>query len=122
MASIRLRRYAAARYGPRPRSEPPDRDTSRQARPIQLARSVAARHFAGRERCCINRARRLLRVLAARGIGLPVQRGHFLLGALCVLGYYRDIPAVKIWNGRLSLTPNSLQRSGTRLDSRNGPI
>jgi hypothetical protein len=28
---------------------------------------------------------------------------HFLLdtGALCVLGYYREIPAVKIWNGPL---------------------
>ena len=43
----------------------------------------------------------LLRVLAARWIGLPVTAGqHFLLdtGSLCVLGYYRDIPAVKFWN------------------------
>jgi len=47
----------------------------------------------------------VLRVLVARWIGLPAGAGqHFLLdtGSLCVLGYYRDIPAVKIWNGPLS--------------------
>ena len=46
-----------------------------------------------------------LRVLVARWIGLPAHAGqHFLLdtGTLCVLGYYRDIPAVKIWNGPLA--------------------
>jgi probable phosphoglycerate mutase len=46
----------------------------------------------------------VLRVLAARWIGLPAASGqHFLLdtGTLCVLGYYRDIPAVKVWNGPL---------------------
>lgn len=46
----------------------------------------------------------VLRVLAARWIGLPAGAGqHFLLdtGTLCVLGYYRNIPAVKIWNGPL---------------------
>jgi probable phosphoglycerate mutase len=50
----------------------------------------------------------VLRVLAARWIGLPVQGGqHFLLGTgtLCVLGYYRDIPAVRIWNGPLVADP-----------------
>ena len=44
----------------------------------------------------------VLRVLAARWIGLPAQAGqHFLLGTgtLCVLGYYRDVPAIKVWNG-----------------------
>jgi probable phosphoglycerate mutase len=43
----------------------------------------------------------LLRVLAARWIGLPASGGqHFLLntGTLCVLGYYHEIPAVRIWN------------------------
>jgi beta-phosphoglucomutase family hydrolase len=46
----------------------------------------------------------VLRVLAARWIGLPSSDGeHFLLdtGTLCVLGYYRDVPAVRIWNGAL---------------------
>ena len=46
----------------------------------------------------------VLRVLAARWIGLPAACGqHFLLdtGTLCVLGHYRDIPAVKVWNGPL---------------------
>jgi broad specificity phosphatase PhoE len=46
----------------------------------------------------------LLRALVARWIGLPVSGGqHFLLGpgSLSVLGYYRGIPAVKIWNGSL---------------------
>jgi broad specificity phosphatase PhoE len=43
----------------------------------------------------------LLRVFAARWIGLPASGGqHFLLntGTLCVLGYYQEIPAVRIWN------------------------
>jgi probable phosphoglycerate mutase len=46
----------------------------------------------------------VLRVLAARWIGLPAGGGqHFLLdtGTLCVLSYYRDIPTVKVWNGPL---------------------
>jgi probable phosphoglycerate mutase len=46
----------------------------------------------------------VLRVLAARWIGFPAGDGrHFLLdtGTLCVLGYYRDIPALKVWNGPL---------------------
>jgi broad specificity phosphatase PhoE len=45
-----------------------------------------------------------LRVLVARWIGLPAGGGqHFLLGpcSLSVLGYYRGIPAVRIWNGSL---------------------
>ena len=44
----------------------------------------------------------VLRVLAARWIGFPVVAGqHFLLdtGTLCLLGYYRDVPAVEVWNG-----------------------
>ena len=43
----------------------------------------------------------IFRVLVARWIGFPAGAGqHFLLdtGSLCVLGYYRDIPAVEIWN------------------------
>ena len=46
----------------------------------------------------------VLRVLGARWIGLPPGGGqHFLLdtGTLCVLSYYRDVPAVRIWNGPL---------------------
>jgi probable phosphoglycerate mutase len=44
----------------------------------------------------------VLRVLAARWIGLSVEGGqHFLLdtGTLCILSFYRNAPAVKIWNG-----------------------
>jgi probable phosphoglycerate mutase len=44
----------------------------------------------------------VLRVLTARWIVSPPRaRQHFLLdtGTLCVLDYYRDVPAVKIWNG-----------------------
>jgi probable phosphoglycerate mutase len=43
----------------------------------------------------------VLRVLVARWIALPPQGGQrFLLdtGTLCVLGYYRDVPAIKVWN------------------------
>jgi broad specificity phosphatase PhoE len=46
----------------------------------------------------------VLRVLVARWIGLPASGGqHFLLdtGTLSVLGYYRGIAAVRIWNGPL---------------------
>jgi broad specificity phosphatase PhoE len=46
----------------------------------------------------------VLRVLVARWIGSAAGAGqHFLLdtGTLCVLGYYRDIPAVRVWNGPL---------------------
>ena len=46
----------------------------------------------------------ILRVLAARWIGLPPAGGqHFLLdtGTLRVLGFYREIPAVRTWNGPL---------------------
>lgn len=47
----------------------------------------------------------VLRVLAARWLGLPVSAGqHFLLdtGTLSVLSYYGEVPAVKIWNGPLA--------------------
>ena len=46
----------------------------------------------------------VLRALVARWIELPPGAGqHFLLdtGTLCVLGYYREIPAVRVWNGPL---------------------
>ena len=44
----------------------------------------------------------VMRVLAARWIGLPTEGGqHFLLdtGTLCVLDYYDNVPAIKLWNG-----------------------
>jgi len=44
------------------------------------------------------------RVLGARWIGLPAGAGqHFLLdtGTWCVLGDYREIRAVEVWNGPL---------------------
>jgi broad specificity phosphatase PhoE len=46
----------------------------------------------------------LLRVLAARWLGLPPGAGqHFLLdtGTLGVLGYYRSVPAIRMWNAPL---------------------
>jgi broad specificity phosphatase PhoE len=46
----------------------------------------------------------VLRVLAARWIGLPALGGqHFMLrtGAVSVLGFYREIPAVRVWNAAL---------------------
>jgi probable phosphoglycerate mutase len=44
-------------------------------------------------------------VLAARWIGLTAEGGQrFMLdtGTLCVLGDYRGVPAVKVWNAPLS--------------------
>jgi broad specificity phosphatase PhoE len=46
----------------------------------------------------------VLRVLAARWIGLSAVGGqHFMLrtGAVSVLGFYREIPAVRVWNAAL---------------------
>lgn len=46
----------------------------------------------------------VLRAFAARWIGLPASHGqHFMLGtgSLSVLGYYREIPAVRVWNAPL---------------------
>jgi broad specificity phosphatase PhoE len=46
----------------------------------------------------------VLRVLAARWLGLPVSGGsHFLLetAALCVLSSYHGVPAVRRWNAPL---------------------
>jgi broad specificity phosphatase PhoE len=47
----------------------------------------------------------VLRVLGARWIGLTAGGGQrFILdtGTLCVLGYYRDVPAVRVWNAPLN--------------------
>ena len=46
----------------------------------------------------------VLRVLGARWIGLAAGAGQHLLldtGTLCVLGDYRGVPALKVWNGPL---------------------
>ena len=47
----------------------------------------------------------VLRTLAARWLGLPPGAGqHFMLGTgtLSVLGYYREIPAIRVWNAPLA--------------------
>ena len=44
----------------------------------------------------------ILRVLAARWIGLPVEEGQrFLLdtGTVSILGHYHGVPAIRVWNG-----------------------
>jgi len=46
----------------------------------------------------------VLRVFVARWISLPPGGGqHFMLntGTLSVLGNYRGVPAVRVWNGSL---------------------
>jgi len=46
----------------------------------------------------------VLRVLVGRWLGLPAGAGqHFMLntGTLSVLGNYRGVPAVRIWNAPL---------------------
>lgn len=46
----------------------------------------------------------ILRVLAARWIGLPAGSGsHFMLdtATLCILSYYQDLPAMQQWNAPL---------------------
>jgi probable phosphoglycerate mutase len=57
----------------------------------------------------------VLRVLAARWLGLPAGAGQHLLldtGTLNVLDYYRGIPALKIWNAPLALDMSPTARRG----------
>jgi broad specificity phosphatase PhoE len=49
----------------------------------------------------------VLRALVARWIGLPPGAGqHFLLdtGTMCVLSYYYEVPAIRVWNGPMPTT------------------
>ena len=61
----------------------------------------------------------IFRVLAARWIGLPASAGeHFLLdtATLNVLGYYRNSPAVKVWNAPLGRgTPDAEGETSERI-------
>jgi broad specificity phosphatase PhoE len=80
-----------------PGGEAPEQVGARVDRVIARARAVAGD-------TALFAHGHLLRVFAARWIGLPASGGqHFLLntGTLCVLGYYHEIPAVRIWNGPL---------------------
>ena len=80
-----------------PGGEAPEQVGARVDRVIARARSVEGN-------AALFAHGHVLRVLAARWLGLPAGSGqHFLLdtGTLSVLGYYHDIPAVKIWNGPL---------------------
>jgi probable phosphoglycerate mutase len=55
----------------------------------------------------------IFRVFAARWLGLPTTAGcHFLLdtATLNILSYYRNIPAVKLWNAML-IPPAESERS-----------
>jgi broad specificity phosphatase PhoE len=69
----------------------------------------------------------VLRVLVARWIGLPASGGqHFLLntGTLCVLGYYREIPAIRAWNGLSSTRPEDriVQKAGNNKELELDPV
>ena len=80
-----------------PGGETPDQVGARVDRVIARARAVAAD-------VAVFAHGHVLRVLAARWLGLPAGAGqHFLLdpSTLSVLGDYRGLPAVKIWNGPL---------------------
>ena len=77
-----------------PDGEAPDEVGVRVDRVIARARAVAGD-------VALFAHGHVLRVLAARWLGLPAGAGqHFLLdtGTLNVLGDYRGIPAVKVWN------------------------
>jgi broad specificity phosphatase PhoE len=81
-----------------PGGEAPDQVSARADRAIARARTAEGD-------VALFAHGHVLRVLVARWIGLPAGAGqHFLLdtGTLNVLGYYRGIPAVKIWNAPFS--------------------
>jgi probable phosphoglycerate mutase len=80
-----------------PGGEPPEEVGARVDRVIARARAIEGP-------VALFSHGHVLRVLAARWLGLPARAGqHFLLntGTLSVLGYYHGIPAVKIWNAPL---------------------
>jgi broad specificity phosphatase PhoE len=77
-----------------PGGEGPDQIGARVDRVIARARAASG-HVA------VFAHGHVLRVLAARWLGLPPSAGcHFLLdtATLNVLSYYRDVPAIKRWN------------------------
>ncbi|HWF77034.1 MAG TPA: histidine phosphatase family protein [Caulobacteraceae bacterium] len=87
-----------------PNGETPDEVGARADRVI--ARARAAQDDVSGGHAALFGHGHILRVLAARWIELPPAGGaHFLLGTgtLCVLGRYRDTPAIDTWNGPLDL-------------------
>ena len=80
-----------------PRGETPEQVSARVDRVISRARAADGD-------VVIFAHGHVLRVVVARWIGLPAGGGqHFVLGTgtVGVLGFYRDIPAVRIWNAPL---------------------
>jgi broad specificity phosphatase PhoE len=80
-----------------PGGETPEQVGARADRVIARARAVEGN-------AAVFAHGHVLRVLAARWLDLPVTAGqHFLLdtATLSVLGDYRGVPAVRIWNGPL---------------------
>jgi broad specificity phosphatase PhoE len=62
---------------------------------------VIARVRATEGDCAVFAHGHVLRVLGVRWLGLPASAGQHLAldtGTVSVLGYYRDIPAIRIWN------------------------
>jgi probable phosphoglycerate mutase len=81
-----------------PGDETPEQVSARVERVIARARAVNGN-------VALFAHGHVLRVLAARWIGLPPGAGErFLLdtGTLCVLDQYRGAPAIKVWNGPLA--------------------
>ena len=75
--------------------------------PLQVSKradQVIARARAAEGHVALFAHGHILRVLAARWLGLPAEEGcHFMLdtATLSILGYYQNIPAVKRWNAPL---------------------
>jgi broad specificity phosphatase PhoE len=81
-----------------PDGESPEQVTARVDRVIATLRSVHGK------RAVAFAHGHLLRAFAARWLGLPLSHGAcFGLDTtrISILGYYRDIPAVKVWNAPL---------------------
>jgi broad specificity phosphatase PhoE len=81
-----------------PGGEAPEEVGARADRVIARVRAVAPGHVA------LFAHGHIFRVLVARWIGLPASAGqHFLLdtATLNIFGYYRESPAVKVWNAPL---------------------
>jgi broad specificity phosphatase PhoE len=81
-----------------PGGETPEQVGARAARVVDRARAAEGN-------VALFAHGHVLRVLVARWVGLPPRAGqHFLLGTgtLSVLDDYEEVPAVKIWNARLT--------------------
>jgi broad specificity phosphatase PhoE len=83
-----------------PRGESPEQVSERADRVLQRARNAAGD-------VALFSHGHMLRAVGARWLGLPVSAGQHLMlstASVSVLGYERETPVIRLWNGRAHLS------------------